>query len=241
MSGPDYSTGAPGVRNPSDGASSGLAAPDLQADAPLVALWRQLGEVTAHLTTLETRRDVVAQSLPAWVRAEGQSYPEWTDEMLLEHAIPPELGRRFGPVEIHALNETLERSCPMRVELEKEAGERRVAAFKARIAEADQERERIGLTGIDSEIEAVVEDQVSLIREIVRAKHATAAGLLVRAWTWLLSHSDFGRMSREEVIASDDGAAVLLDVIGDLHRQYPATVAALQPLPVIVKIIGGAA
>ncbi|PWC53630.1 hypothetical protein [Azospirillum sp. TSO22-1] len=181
--------------------------------------------------------------------------PEWTDAMLAEYAIPAEVGRRPSLKQIEDLNrerlidtyalrtggdrqaasllafcdKEWKREVPPEAAVVKEANDRRVAAYRARLDQKRAEEKRVGLDGLDAQKERAWDLIDTVIDRIGEAKAHTAVGMVVKLRIWALSTLEWGERDSG---GADFYERMVLTVLDGLEASLPEEVArAIPPMP----------
>lgn len=227
--------------------------------AQLVELWHRLLRAHEVQDDLNAREVAAARRLPTWAQWGGRNgmgvavcEPEWTDEMLREHAIPPELGRRPSREDIQKLNRErldaeLARFLPgdvvdlppaRRRELHAAAharpevvavvaaNARRIAAFEARVAGQRAEELKVGLPELyERQVQAGI--AVSAIADaIAGADPRTLVDMVLTLRVWKIDALEWGYRDRADAAGYDE---CVLSVLDALEAGLPPDVAAMIP------------
>ncbi|MGY0794238.1 hypothetical protein ACW7BJ_33240 [Azospirillum argentinense] len=237
-----------------------MPTPAVGDDAHLIALWQSLLANYAEADEVRDRYNEAVLRLPKWAQWGGRtkigvaiSCPEWTDDMLREHAIPEEMGRRPGWQDIEKLNQrNLDATFPSIAELRengksladwrelcdrrhelpeviavKEANARRKAAFDARRKEQEAEERRVGIDAFDDEFERLGDRREVILDGIGEAEAKTPVGATIKLRLYCASNIyEWGVRKRED---ADFYKGLLLSALDTLESLLPPEVAAQIP------------
>jgi hypothetical protein len=227
------------------------------ADAELVRQWRRFVRLLTMREAVHRKIKEAKARMPEWARwqpkAKGADvFPEWTDAMLAEHAIPAEMGRRPSGLDIANLNKKLmdeakRQHAPVpeitddmtvgafrkifspqdwhpAVKAVEEENQRRMEAWERRRAEQKAEEQRVDIADLERQSEAIWRALDRVSGRIYDMPVHTPAGALVkmRVWAW---------WAEDDVTDPDHHTANLLTILRALDGGAFGDLSAVPQIP----------